>query len=365
MEEEKKISFFKKIKISIFGLENYQNLATQKVQKTVGYLAKLMLIFAFLLAIALTYQFGKITNNVKQYLENEISELHFENNKLVVNAKENSNNPIVIDNENELNGKLIIDTSDVSEEKINNYMEDVKGYANGIIILKDKIIFKTSMTAVYSNISFADVSEQYNLVKLDKQDILSMLSGTTIYMVFFIVMAIYLFIIYFSTVLIDALLYSLLAYITGMFSRLRLKYIACYNIAVHSLTLPIILNLIYIIVNLLTGYTIKYFDIMYMAITCIYVITSILMIKSDIIKKQIELSKIISEQEKVKQELERKEQEKKEQEEKERLRKEDEKREKEEKEKSEDKLKGKKKKEQREPREDGPQPEANIRTDNF
>jgi uncharacterized membrane protein YagU involved in acid resistance len=71
-------------------------------------------------------------------------------------------------------------------------------------------------------------------------------------------MAIYLFIIYFSTVLVDALLYSVLGYITGIFSRLRLKYSATYNIAVHSLTLPIILNLVYMIVNQLTGYTIQY-----------------------------------------------------------------------------------------------------------
>ena len=94
---------------------------------------------------------------------------------------------------------------------------------------------------------------------------------------------------------------------------LRLKYSAVYNIAIYSLTLPITLSLIYEVVNLLTGYTITYFSIMYMAITCIYVFTAILMIKSDVIKKQMELSKIIEEQERIKQEIERKEQEKKEQ----------------------------------------------------
>ena len=120
--------------------------------------------------------------------------------------------------------------------------------------------------------------------------------------------------------------YALLLHIQfGICSNLRLKYSAAYNIATYSLTLPIVLNLIYAVINILTGYTISYFSIMYMAITCIYIITAILMIKSDVIKKQMELSKIIQEQERVKLELEKQEEEKRQQEEKERVRKEDEK----------------------------------------
>ena len=94
-----------------------------------------------------------------------------------------------------------------------------------------------------------------------------------------------------------------------------------------------------------------------MAIACIYIITAILMIKSDVIKKQMELSKIIAEQEKVKQELARRELEKQEQEEKERVRKEDEKKRQEEKKKEEG--------EKKIPKGEGaPQPEANINPSN-
>lgn len=363
MEEESKISFWKKIKISIFGLEDYQKLAIQKPGSIVSYLAKLMLIFVFFLSIVLTYQFGTSINNVKQYIENEISEIHFENNVLKITAKENKDKPIIIENEKLLNGKIIIDTKDISEEQINKYTEDFKGYVNGVLILKDKVVFKTAAVALSTNISYADIAEQYHIVKLDKQEIVNMLSGSNVwvlYVTFFIMITVYLFVIYFSTVLLDALLYSLFASITGMISRLKLKFSACYAISVHALTLPIILNLAYMIINLLTGYTIKYFDIMYMAITCIYVITAILMIKSDMIKKQMELSRIISEQEKVKQELERQEQERKEEEQRERIRKEDEKKRKEKQENtSNDKKENKESKEK-----NGPQPEANIRTDN-
>lgn len=355
MEEDVKISFWKKLKISIFGLEDYQKLAVQKTGKTIGYLAKLMLIFAFILSIVLTYQFATSVDKVKQYIENQFEEISYQDGILKVVQKNNEKNPIVIVDEERLSAKFIIDTDDLTNEQVDKHAEEVKGYTNGIVILKDRIIVKTGMAAASTTVNLKDIADQYHVVKLDKQDILSMLSGSNIWMLyiaFFITMYIYLFIIYFSTVLVDALLYSLLGYIAGVFSRLRLKYSATYNIAVHALTVPIILNLIYIAVNMLTGYTIKYFDIMYMAITSIYVITAVLMIKSDVIKRQMELSKIISEQEKVKQELERKEQEKREEEEKERVRKEDEKKRKEEKQKKENKNKGEN---------NGPQPEANIK----
>ena len=127
-----------------------------------------------------------------------------------------------------------------------------------------------------------------------------------------------------------------------------------YNIAVYSLTLPILLNLIYTVINTLTGYTITYFPIMYTGVTCIYIFTAILMIKSDIIKKQMELSKIIQEQEKIKEEMARKELERKEEEERERVRKKDEKQRKEE-----------KKKEKEEQKDNnGPEPQANIKASN-
>ena len=85
---------------------------------------------------------------------------------------------------------------------------------------------------------------------------------------------------------------------------------------VHALTLPIILNILYIILNAFTGYTIKYFQIMYTAISYIYMVAAILIIKSDYIKRQMELDKLKSEQEKVRAELDRQKEEDRKEEEK-------------------------------------------------
>ena len=184
--------------------------------------------------------------------------------------------------------------------------------------------------------SYKDISETYNINKIDKNEVLNLLSGSemkTAMLMLWGAMALYMFIIFLSTVLIDMFLLSILAYIVTRISGLRLKISAVYNIASYALTLPIILNIIYAIVNTITGFTIQYFQIMYTAIASIYVVTAILMIKSDVIKRQLELNKIIEEQERVRQELKQKEEEEKEKAEEERRRREREKQKKKEREK--------------------------------
>lgn len=359
--DETKLSFWEKIKISIFKFEDYQKLAAQKIGKTITYLLKLMLIFSAIASIAVTFQFIKEGSKLIRHFDEAIETLQFENGMLTVIPKEHKEEAIVIETSEHVNTKIIIDTRETKQIQIDEYTKNIEGYQVGVIVLKDKIVFKTNLMTMTTTVSLTDIAEQYNINYLDKQNIMQFLSGSQAYMIvimFFITMMIYLFIIYFSTALLDAILYSILGYIEGMISKLRLRYSAVYNIAIHAMTLPIILNLIYLVVNTLTGFTIKYFQIMYTAITCIYVITAILMIKSDVIKKQMELSKIIEEQEKIRQEMIRKEQEEKEEAERERLRKEDEKKRQEEQKKEKKERKQKEGKTQGQP--EGPQPEANI-----
>ena len=359
MEEESKIPFFKKWKLSIFNLEEYQKLAVQKIRSTIGYLVILMLIFAFFSAASVTFKFHQTLQNIANYIDTNIDTINFKDGELLVKAKNNPDEPIVIDENQNFNGKIVINTKDISQDEINNYEQELNEYYNGIIILKDRVIIKTEVTQNLTTISLKDISEPVHLVNVEKEDVLSLISGNAkyrLYAVFFIAWYIALFINNFALVLLDVLLYSLIGYFVGIFTRIRLKYSAVYNIAAYSLTLPIMLNLVYTVINILTGYTITYFSVMYMAITCIYIFTAILLIKSDIIKKQIELSKIIQEQERIKQELEQKEQQKKEEEEREKVRKKDEKKRKEEKQNKDENEKDK--------QNGGPEPQANIKPTN-
>lgn len=337
--EKKKLSVFNKIKTSIFDFEGYEDLAAEKVSKTIVYIVLLMLIFGILISIAYTFQFSQIINEAKSYVDGEISEINYENNELSI--KFNNGQEIAqIDSNNLLADKVIINTTS-DEEKIKKSIAEIELEEKGILILKDKVLIKTNISTNNMEYSYKDISEKYNINKVNKDEIISILSGEQkqIFMAsLFIAMFVYMFIIYFSSVLVDILLLALLAYIVTKIAGLRLKYSAIYNIAAYSLTLSIILNMIYVMVNIFTGYTIKYFQIMYTTIASIYIITAILIIKSNVIKKQLELNKIIEEQERVKQELKQKEDTEKQQEE--QGKREREKQEKKEKEKSENEGEG-------------------------
>ena len=63
--------------------------------------------------------------------------------------------------------------------------------------------------------------------------------------------------------------------------------------AVYSVTISTTLQLIYTIVKTFTGFNVKYFDLMHSAISFICLTAAIFMIKSDVIRQQIELMKVI------------------------------------------------------------------------
>lgn len=105
-----------------------------------------------------------------------------------------------------------------------------------------------------------------------------------------------------------------------------MRYVAIYNMSVYALTLSIILNMIYIAINIFVPLTITYFQVMYVAVAAIYLVAAILILKTDVINKQMELMKILEaekllreqkqeEENKNKQEKEKKERKKKDKEE--------------------------------------------------
>ncbi len=125
---------------------------------------------------------------------------------------------------------------------------------------------------------------------------------TKIYAIFAITSFVYFYLVYLIQILLDILLLSVVGYLLNKIVAVKLKYKSVFNISVYALTLSIILYMIYIIANIFAGFTIKYFEIAYNAIAYIYVITAMMMIRSDLIKQQIEVGKIVEEQKKIQEE---------------------------------------------------------------
>ena len=118
-----------------------------------------------------------------------------------------------------------------------------------------------------------------------------------------VIIPIWIYLLYLTNGIVDAVILAALGYIVARISRIKILFKASFRMAIHALTLPILLEILYIIVHSLTGFEIRYFDWMYTTISYIYMIVAILMIKTDIINRQLQLIKLQEEQKKVREKI--------------------------------------------------------------
>lgn len=304
--QTKENSFIKKVISSIKDFEKYPEMAVKPYSKVLSYLIKLMLIFTFVVTAISVYNVSININNGIEYFKNEIPNIEFVNNKLKVDSKEK-----IVVNPNTILDLIIIDTNELAEDQIQSYKEEANKYDTSAIILKDKLIINTGSGII--QYEYEKIANIYNLGNMTKEEIINYFTGTNLSMLYvgiFIISFIWLFIAYLVSVLFDSIIFGIIGYVTALILRLQIKFIAMIKLAIHALTLPILLNLLYIIAQALFNFEIKYFDVMYIGVTYIYIITAILMIKSDLIRRGQELTKIIEEEKRVKAELERQKEEK-------------------------------------------------------
>ena len=103
------------------------------------------------------------------------------------------------------------------------------------------------------------------------------------------------FIYFYIITLIDVFTLSIFGLLTCMIAKIKMNYKAIFNMSIFALTLSIILRIIYLIVTMLTTFEVRYFNVMYVAVSYISLAAAIFLIKSDIIKQHLQLIKIIEE----------------------------------------------------------------------
>lgn len=347
--QEKKLNFWKRVWISIKDFERYQELAGEKVTTAVAYLMKLVLIFVVIATALSVYRFHTSFQDLWNQFDEKIEEMELKSGSLTVKQEE----VIRFEEIELLEGKIIIDTITEDEETIQGYIEEIKQTNDSILVLKDRALYKNAMLAEpieydYQTVLNGILSPGDTVTKQDILGYLTPKNRAVIYTSIFIVMLIYLYMIYLASTFVDVMILSLLGFLSSKLTGLRIRYSALFNMAVYAITLSVLLNLIYLVVHTFTGFVIEYFQVMYTAVSYIYMVTAILLIKSDLIKKQMELMKIEEEQEKIRQELRQKEEEEK-------IKKEEEERRK----RREEKRKKEKEKEENSGGKDNPEPQGN------
>ena len=302
-QTKKRDGFFKTVLKSIKDFDKYEQFGLEGMGRTCLYLLQMVAIITIIVVAVLIYQFSTTMQSAVIYFNDNVQEMSYTDGILTVN----SNQKLEVDTNSTIAQKIIVDTSDLTDEQIEQYRTDLNDLNSGIILLKDKILIKNEMLTAITETTYTDILSQYNITNLDKQSVLDYIyaNQSQVYISVAIVEFIYMFAIYLTSILMDTLILALLGLIVSRIAGMKIKFSACFSMGVHALTLPIILNILYIILNAFTGYTIKYFQIMYTAISYIYMVAAILIIKSDYIKRQMELDKLKSEQEKVRAELDR------------------------------------------------------------
>lgn len=301
MQQKVKYNILKDIITSITKFESYEEFAANRLKNTVLYTLKIIITCSILISIIYTIKLFSVINNISNEINKKIYDIYYEDGNISIN----SDNLTQI-NSDFINLNIIIDTTPNLEEiKKYEYINNLNKEKNNIILFREKYILQDIISKEIKEYNYQELKD--NGFEFEKEYILSMFNGIKLYsicLVIFCMLLISVFVIYGINFLMYSVIFALIGNITSFILKVPLKFKATYNIATHALTLSTLLQTIYIGVNITIGLDIKYFQIMYLGITYIYIITAILMIKMELLKRKIELKQIIEEQEKVKKEKE-------------------------------------------------------------
>ena len=340
MEEQKNETtlnkgFFKKVWNSIVKIEKYPDMAAEGLGRAFIYVCKLVAILAIIICIGVMYQTYQMIQEGTQYLQNEFPEFSYKDGKLDVSSDEK----LVISEDDSYVGKTIIDTKTEDEQTINKYINEIEEAGSGMIILKDKVMLKNGAVAGTITYNYNEILNQMSISEFTKQNVIEYFNSSNVinlYISVFITIFIYGFMMYLLTTLTNAVFLSVFGYLAAWVARIKMRFVAIFNMSIYALTLSTLLNMLYIAINIVIDFNIEYFQVMYISVAAIYLVAAIFILKSEFIKKQEELMKIAEAQEIVRKELEQKEQEEREQKEKEDRKKKDREEEQKEKEKNQE-----------------------------
>ena len=283
MEKEIRLSFFKRIKMSVFDFDKYHIIASEGLGRAMMYLVKLILIFALILSIATIIKFSQLLDNATEFLSNNVPNFYFENNQFIID----SNEDVKIENHEYTDFLIILTNSETySEDEIRDF--------DGLVITftKNNVLFKQQNSTSIITQSYEELNNTIDISQINKEYIVNMTKGESAYTILaniFAVIFISTFLTYFLTAILDTIALSLLGFIVSRLIRVPFKYGALYSLSISAITLPVILNGIYLVVNMFTGFVIPYFQIMYTLISYVYLIAALLIMRSEIIKKKIQI----------------------------------------------------------------------------
>lgn len=290
MDESKKnrLNFIQRLYRSIIDFEVYSRFIEEPLKVAIKYIAIITLLFSIIVTSTYLIKIKKYISNGIEYLDKQIENMSLKDGILSYNNDEEA----IYENSDDIIPIIIVNTGE--DIDIDVYKSKVNLYDYGVIFLNDKILINVSSLEDMQTIEYNEL----DLKNMDKDEILRLFNNSSIYITIAIVFVISEFIQYFIYLLFSAVVLAIIGQIISLILRLKIKFKSTYIIGLYALTLPTILNMLYIVLNLMTGFVIKYFDWMYTTISYIYVCVVILIIKTDFINLRKEMIRIQIEEQK-------------------------------------------------------------------
>ena len=267
MEKTKKIGFFKRFKMAIFELENYIDFLNEKLSKSLIFSLKLVILVSFIMAVSnVIFVYAKY-NSPDNYLNEVIPEFIYEKSELKIDENETK--------------------SDEKKQMAQIMKQVVPSITN---ILGDGTYTKADLIHYVQDNQKTIVG--FGVTAIFIENILDL------YIMWLMV----------------AVLTSFIGWIDLVFLKIKMKYSKLFTLSIYASTLSVILTVIYTMLNAFAGVYIDMFDYLSILIAYIYITAVIYMIRSDLIKQQIELIRIATIQAEEKERLEREKEKEREQE---------------------------------------------------
>lgn len=281
-----KKGFFKKVWYSVFKLERYGEMSAEGLFRALSYLIKLTLIVTLIITIGTISQILQLKDKGEKFLNEQIGNFTYKEGILQLE----DNTPIRAPSSTF--GEVVVDVNTESEEEINQYINSLKEN-RGIIILKDKVLIRGIANKGTISYNYKSVLDDLNIKEANKETVLNYFNFQNLWQIYIVIIGIFFIYTLINTLLpfiFDAVLLSIVGFVATLVAKIRIRYVAIFNLAIYSMTLSIILYALYIVVNLITKFNITYFQVMYISVAAIYIIAAILLIKSDFLARQVQVS---------------------------------------------------------------------------
>ena len=262
MKSIKKDSFFSIFIKSIKDFEFYKFVKDEKKSNTIKYFIIMIIIYAIISTIGILNTSISRINYIKNLINNEINSLEYSKGTLSINDNKYTS---LID------GLLIIDTETSDNSKYETTAIAVLGKEYCSIKFENNILKLRYNDYFYEDINKDDVIKFVSNIGIEYY----IISGMIIFLIEIILLG--------TSTFVDVVIIAIMGYIMSRIIKgdLVLDFKQILKISIHSITLPILLAMIYGIINSFSGFYIKYFSIMYTSIAVIYMMTAIILIASN------------------------------------------------------------------------------------